>query len=284
MPKIEQAKGFTLLEVLISALLIMVGVGSLGVTAVSVRRFLKDADDKSRAMSLASTKMEEFLVKGYSSLPETSSTSGQEDSLSWKVNITTETARGTRTINPYNIPYRKAEVIVSYTADKGSEKNIRLTNIVPYPTVHSASVKLGVGSDATVPWGFSREAVVGPDNSGVSLILENIQYPVTTDIEAIYTVSVNVDDPDGEIQPTDTVYTACFFDGAQTGTVTGTPLRSQPSFSNMVVKEDVKKDTPHTIEIRWYYNKEKTNKIDLEYSSAEISLREAILTVVATEK
>lgn len=316
-----RAKGFTLLEVLIGAVLIIIGVGSIGLTVVSLRRFFKESENRSRAMLLASTKIEECLAKGYSALKVTSLPFGDKDKdgFSWSVQVTAETATGTKA----SIPYKKVEAVVSYTADRGSSginsiRNIRLTNILVYPTVHSQSVKLGLGGSAEVPWvkskkekeyaqdcpdnysfcssletdcsdcaPFQESAAIGPDKDGKYLRLENLKYNTNKDIQVIYSIALNVKDDDGEIRSTDTVYTACFLDGKQTGIVTRTPLRSQPSFSNVVVLENVEKNKEHEIKIRWYYTnmyKKDGKKHDKEYSNATISLREAILTVLATER
>ncbi len=297
------AKGFTLLEVLISAVLIIVGVGSIGLTVVSLRRSFKDSEDRSRAMRLASSKIEEFLAKGYSYWDESSLLSDNEDGFGWSLKVSAETASGSIA----NIPYKKAEAVVSYTADKGSGgintvKNIRLTNILPYPIMHATSVKLGVGSsdDAQVPWEssavseFSDASVVGPedtddDGDGVYLRLENLRYNVKKDIQVIYSIALNVDDSSipPEIQSTDTVYTACFLDDVQVGLVSRTPLRSQPAFSNNLVLADAEKDKDHKIEIRWYYSnmyKKGKTEYDSAYTAVKIRLREAILTVLSAEK
>lgn len=312
-------KGFTLLEVLIGAVLVIIGVGSIGLTVVSLRRFFKESENRSRAMLLASTKIEECLAKGYSALEVTGLSFGDKDKdgFSWSVQVTAETATGTKA----SIPYKKVEAVVSYTADRGrgginSVKNIRLTNILAYPTVHSQSVKLGLGGSAEVPWvkskkeyaqgcpadysfcsssetdcsdcaPFQESTAIGPDKDGKYLRLENLKYNTNKDIQVIYSIALNVDDKYGEIRSTDTVYTACFLDGKQTGIVTRTPLRSQPSFSNVAVLENVEKDREHKIEIRWYYAnmyKKDGKKHDKEYPDTAISLREAILTVLATER
>src|SRR3989338_7554990 len=145
----RRRKGFTLLEVLIGAVLIIIGVGSIGLTAVSLRRFFKESENRSRAMLLASTKIEECLAKGYSALEVTPSPlRGDDDGFSWSVRVSALTATGTKA----NIPYKKAEAVVYYTADRGrgginSIKNVRLTNIVPYPSVHTESVYVGGKAD-----------------------------------------------------------------------------------------------------------------------------------------
>lgn len=319
-----RAKGFTLLEVLISAVLIIIGVGSIGLTVVSLRRFFKDSEDRSRAMRLASSKIEEFLVKGYSYWDESSPLSDNEDGFSWSLKVSAETASGSIA----NIPYKKAEAVVSYTADKGrgginSIKNIRLTNIIAYPMPHSMTITARGGAE--VPWAqtkvsddyakeclsggcdcydsclstetdcercapFTTDKVVGPDDDSKYLRLAGLKWSAKKNIKVTYSISLHIKDENtpSKIRPVDTVYTACFLDDKQYGAVTRTPLRSQPSFSNLLALDDVGKDEEHTIEVRWYYSNsyldEDGDVQDFAYdSSVKISLNEAILTILAEE-
>lgn len=289
----RQAKGFTLLEVLIGAGLILIGVGSIGLTVISVRRSFKDVENRSWAMRMASAKIDEFLLGSYSSIETHGSLPCSDAGLNCNFTVTTETASGVTA----NIPFKKAEVVVSYTADRGSGginsvKNVRLTNIVAYPLAHLTAVRLEMDADAKVPWVQANEklpftsggaSVVGSDDSRVFMELKDLQYNVDKTIGITYTIALNVADSKNEIGNTDTVYTACFLDGTQYGVITRTPLLSQPTFSNNVVleKSKVNKDTRHTIAIRWYYtNGDEKNKA---YTAAKISLRQAVLSALAVE-
>lgn len=317
-----RAKGFTLLEVLISAALIIIGVGSIGLTVVSLRRFFKDSEDRSRAMRLASSKIEEFLAKGYSYWDGSSPLSDNEDGFSWSLKVSVETASGSIA----KIPYKKAEAVVSYTADKGrgglnSIKNIRLTNIIAYPMPHSLTIT--ARGEALVPWAetkvsddyakecssggcdcyasclptetdcercapFTTDKVVGPDVDSKYLRRAGLKWSANKNIDVIYSISLHIKDEKLEIRPTDTVYTACFLGGKQYGPVSRTPLRSQPSFSNHLVLENLAKDVDHTIEVRWYYSNSYLDNDGEEQDSAygssvEIRLNEAILTILAEE-
>src|SRR3989338_7865566 len=71
--------GFTLLEVMVSALLIMVGLGALGVMVVACKRFLRQAEYRSQAMSLATSKIAEFSARGYAVLNDTTRAGQGED-------------------------------------------------------------------------------------------------------------------------------------------------------------------------------------------------------------
>lgn len=275
--------------------MIIIGVGSLGITAVSLRRFFKDTEDKSRAMRIASAKMEETIGRGFSALEAPSSSSGNDNGFSWEINLTENFAAGIKA----SVPYKKAEVIVSYVLDKGSaginsQRSIRLTNIAAYPIVHCVSLRLEAVLNANVPWiaenspdNFSSLDIVGNNAVGARLSLNNLQWNTDKDIQIIYNISLNVQDNDGQIRPADTVYTACFFDGEQVGVITRTPLRSQPSFSNIAVVSNAARDTAHNVDVRWYYSNaywEEGEKFDSPYNNTKISLREAMLTILAVER
>ena len=62
----RQEKGFTLLEVLIGAVLILIGAGSMGITVTAVKRSLKESENRAQAMRVAARKIDEFLGKAYS--------------------------------------------------------------------------------------------------------------------------------------------------------------------------------------------------------------------------
>ena len=151
----DQEKGFTLLEVIVSALLIMVGLGALGVTVVAGKRFLRQAEFRSQAMGLASSKMEEYSQRGYDIL-NNFSLSGQEDLedledfYNWTAIVVTKNVTNT------TMPYRDIEVVVSYQEEDGNggldTKNIRLTNIVPYPFSHTAAKNILNSAGDEVPF------------------------------------------------------------------------------------------------------------------------------------
>lgn len=295
----RQKKGFTLLEVLIGAVLILIGAGSMGITVTAVKRSLKEPENRAQAMRVAARKIDEFLGKAYSE--DQPSKSDKEGVFDWVFNVYTETASGAIA----NIPYKRAEAVVSYTADKGSGgihsiRNVRLSNIIAYPLVHLTAVKRGSDEEAEVPWVSAEKAgpfsLTGSGSDGIAAVvgsnagrleLSGLRYNVDKTIEVTYIVALNVEDTANEIGAVDTVFTACFLDGAQYGLVTRTPLLTQPSFSNKVVLSSVARDTPHTIHIRWYYNanesKATTGGAGEAYDSARISLREAELSVLAVE-
>jgi len=263
--------GFTLLEVIISALLIMVGLGALGITVVAAKRFLKLSENRSQAMSLAMTAMERCLAKSYDTVeddvPEDDII---DDGFNWTATVTPGEESGVSTI-----PYKKIDVVVSYQ-EAGEDntletKKVCLSNIIPYPAVHTASVKLGPDLTTEMPESYAKIPGLAID----------IDYEVTKDIMVMYNVAVNVqDDKTNKLISSDTIYTACYLDDDddQEGIETRTPILTQPSFNNVVVLKSVPKIDPgeHTIDVRWY-------KRVKESGAGNITLKEANLIIVATE-
>jgi len=295
--------GFTLLEVMVSALLIMVGLGALGVTVVAGKRFLKQAECRSQAIGLASSKIEEYSARGYAALNNIS-TSGQDGSYNWTVRVVTQNATNATT----TIPYRDIETLVSYQEEDGSggldTKNIRLTNIVPYPTAHTTSLSITNPAGAEdVPFANQTATEILPNYQTVgqggttelSLEGSELEFATTKDIVVSYSIAAGIDSNDegAEIEPIDTIYSACFYGNGTTTNATGietrTPIKTQLSFNNMVVLDNMPPGSDNKIEIKWYYDRPTINQTseELEYTSGyantSITLRKAQLSILATE-
>lgn len=295
--------GFTLLEVMISALLIMVGLGALGVTVVAGKRFLRQAEYRSQAMSFASGKMAEYSARGYSVLNDTI-VSNKTGSYNWTASVVTRNAtNGTRII-----PYRDIELVVSYQEEDGSggldTKNIRLTNIVPYPTAHTDLTNITDGMGDEVPFAIQNatDIISNYETVGRSLtqpLMLNgtqLEFKVPKDIAVSYGIAVgrNSTDNGTEMNDLDTIYSACFFSNGLTssnitGVETRTPIKTQLSFNNALVIKNVPPRNDNKIEIKWYYDRPAENKTtgNYEYTSGyantQIILRKAELSILATE-
>ncbi len=138
--------GFTLLEVLISLVLIGIAVAGTYIALVGGSFLLRRAENKLTAISLASTRMEEYLAKSYSELEELDSNPEEAiviNNIEFVPNITVkEKWEGDDPATPERegIPYKKMTVEVFYKEEsiRGSvkEKIVRLTNITPYPYIH----------------------------------------------------------------------------------------------------------------------------------------------------
>lgn len=296
-----RCKGFSLLEVLISALLIMVGLGALGVTVVAGKRFLRQAEYRSQAMSLASTKMQTLLAKGYNIMNGTTNGtigSEPEGSYNWRTNVTESNKTGTKA----TIPHKDIVVVVSYDEEDGSggldSKNIRLTNIIPYPLMHTESTNTTCRVSAvcdnvpphegnlttTNPEKEQYEVVRGEDNLTVSF-----NYAVKKNIAMAYSISIRADEADdttasGEIDFKDTIYSTFFLDDEMTSppAVARTPIMSQPTFNNADAIKGVLPG-PHTISVGWVKITENKGTSNITNSAGKIWLIDGSLTIIATE-
>lgn len=300
-------KGFTLLEVLISAILVTVGIGAMGVTVVAGKNFLKAAEERAQAMRLATNKMDEYLAKTYDGLAGIGSTNSTEGKFEWEVKVNNKSASAAKTI-----PYKEIEVVVSYPQENGQgttdARNIRLTNVVPYPRVHSRQVTLGEDSDPNVPFNCDKSGdpnnttcgnfnitdveLVGSATGGyLTLGGNDTSFEVTKDIQVAYGISIGVEStkPD-QIKNLDTIYSVIYSDGLplSTAITTRTPIKTQSSFSNMAVIEDVPPANNHTIEVKWSYDRP-TKGSDgnfihtFGYSQTRITLKKAQMSIIATE-
>jgi len=115
---------------------------------------LKQAEHKSRAMSITHVKLQEYLAKSFDALVGGQKISGDEGNISnafvetqdntyfnWTVFIDSANMTGGN-----RIPYKNVTVETKYTEvnPQGKEVNsrtIRLSNIVPYPLIHILSKK-----------------------------------------------------------------------------------------------------------------------------------------------
>ncbi len=277
--KITHPKGFTLLEVLVALVLIVIGI-SAAVAAVSTGKFfLKQAENKAEAMRAVLVKMEEYLAKSYSDLEPGGPLRGTLGKITWQVNVT-QKYEGTE---PPIIPYKHLESIAFYNeTDKAGniyQKNVRLENIVAYPFIHTAStwISRDLAGSSEVPYSPNSDNFVGAKTIGDKVTLKvNLKYEVAKEFLIIYNVAIVAEDATG-IGAMDTVLTGCFMDNfGPKPVVTRTPIITQPLISNVIALtgSDALSPGEHTIEIRWC--KDTTH--------GRIMLREANLMVVAVEK
>ncbi|MDD4954660.1 MAG: prepilin-type N-terminal cleavage/methylation domain-containing protein [Candidatus Omnitrophica bacterium] len=277
----KRKNSFTLLEIIISIIIVGIGLSTIAVVFMGGRFMLKQAENKSRATSVAAQKLEEYLTKsftglgGLTQLTQTygdvdTGTGGADIPVDWRVNVTTKweinASLGIR------IPYKYIEVTASYNEQSPSgavqRRVVKLANIVPYPYMHTQIIKIEPTS------GSAPRVNAGAYQSinGLSL---NFNYPVNKDVMVIYNISIHIDNDTG-ITPIDTIYTGCFLDGhvIPEGTETRTPISMQPYISNVLALSGVGSDTNHTIQIKW--------KKDTIHGN--IRLKEANLMIVSTER
>ncbi len=243
-----------------SLILIAIGIG--GVTAAFLRGsyVLSQAENKSRAMSLASVKMEEYMTKSFSGLDMANPEEGEaeEGRFRWRATVSEEEEGA--------VPYKNIVIQVFYREDdvkaRSIEKEVRLTNIVPYPYIH-LPVKYVDGDEVSryIPFNTYKTVANMP-----------INFKVEKDLMIVYNVAIEIEDTSG-LETLDTIYTQCFIDNKPILPESRTPIMTQPLISNVVGVQHVSAKEPHTLSLRW---KKDTNK-------ARIKLKEANIIVVATE-
>lgn len=244
------------------------------------RFMLKQAENKSRATSIAAQKLEEYLTKSFTGLggltqltqtySDVDTGGGGEIPVDWRVDISTKWE--TNTSLGIRIPYKFIEVTASYNEENPSgavqRRIVKLANIVPFPYMHSQTLNIepSSGSAPGVPAGAYQSI------NGLSL---SFNYPVNKDVMVIYNISIHIDNDTG-ITPVDTIYTGCFLDGKTTaeGTETRTPISMQPFISNVVGLSGISADTNHTIQIKW----------KKDTAAGNIKLKEANIIIVSTER
>ncbi len=277
----KRKNSFTLLEIIISIVIIGIGLTTIIVVFMGGRFMLKQAENKSRAVSVATQKLEEYLTKSFAGLGGLTQTTltysdvdtgagGADIPVDWRVDVTTKWE--TNTSLGIHIPYKLIEVTASYNEESPSSitlrKSVKLTNIVPYPYMHTQVLKIEPSA------GSAPRVEAGPYKAVNGLSIR-FDYPVNKDVLVIYNIAIHIDDDSG-IQPIDTIYTGCFLDGKtiSEGTETRTPISMQPFISNVLALSGVNADTTHTIQIKW--------RKDTVHGN--IRLKEANLIIVSTER
>lgn len=273
MPK--KAKGFTLIEILITVILIGIGVaGTIGVL-ISGSFFLKRAENKSEAISVASVQMERYLTRSYSDLTA-GSYSGNSGKIDWEVNVQ-EKNEGVCAGGGRCIPYKEINVSVVYPEEGVSGnlvyKRINLTNIVPYPYIHLESQAIGATGQEVFSGNNSNDYQV------IGGLTYDVHYPVDKDIMVIYNIAIDVEDST-DIAADDTILTSCFLDGKQKPIETRTPIVTQPLINNLIevdaTPNGVSANKSHKIEIKWY-------KITNLPGAGTITLKKANVIIIAFE-
>jgi len=174
----KQKQAFTLLEILISVILVSIGLSAVVGAFFSGRYFLRQAEDKTKAMNVASMRMEERLAQTYAQLGNLPASQkgvtclksdgfieqaeGEEQiclsnsgkPFSWEVTIENRTEPSTCFYGSRCIPYRHIQVDVKYQDEKAqaasSDKYVHLANIIPYPYIHIFSVDYGSVSPSPI--------------------------------------------------------------------------------------------------------------------------------------
>lgn len=291
MSRVRLRRGLTLLEVLIALVLIGLIVSALNAALYGGLYLLKQAEYKSRAMSVASAVMQGYLTKTFES-PSLVSTAAPQawvfgDSADSPVDFRWSARVEESTMGSAAIPYKNVTVNCSYhelttSRAEGQEKEIRLTNVIVYPLIHALSVQKGFGPKAVPPADYPLAENSYKNITAASSVLE-VDFRVPKDLLIYYNLAVKGQgtlvnkDPDkllaGEFNPTATVYTRCLLDNAAYGVETRTPVWTQPFINNVLLIPSVPKGR-HFLQLQWYKDSE---------AKGQVQLREFEIMVLAYE-
>jgi prepilin-type N-terminal cleavage/methylation domain-containing protein len=265
----KHKSGFTLLEIMVSAVLLSIGI----VAAISLLSWAKvrirESENKSRALAVASAKMEEYMAQAYSKLGTEQSPDAEQYVLStvaylgtgelmredgrrgdfhWN-SIISQQAEGGENQETIRIPYKRIEVAVEYEDEPAAStkvsKAVRMVNLKAYPYMHTEWFVLNQDTScpppSSVPFNFDNPGPANYRSIGPGLKLE-VSYEVPKDILIFYNVAISADNPSLFSDAEDTVYTSCFLrrgdqaslNWVQEPVETRTPIKSQPIINNAV--------------------------------------------------
>lgn len=293
--------GFTLIEVMISLVLIGAALAFSTKVFVAGKYFLKEAENKARAMEIASLEMNKRLTLSYEELghsPSIFPATGTEDGIFiWTVDIQSDTERGVGTGN--TIPYRTILVDCTYQEKNingvESTKRIELFNIVPYPSMHLFN---DYAPSATYPaklvqcfsvFGICRTNALNVYNSNriaSRIIAIDVPLKVRSDLLIFYNISIDVTPPNAaipgsSINATDLIFTKCFLRPPGGGVPveidiqTGTPVLTQPTINNVVSISNLAANVnPYILEIIWFK----------DHNTGIINLKKVNIAVFQVEK
>jgi len=273
-----RVSGFTLIEILISLILISLGLFFCTKVFIAGKYLLKESENKSRAMEIASIHMNEYLVKSYNDLftglKKDSGTADAKGFFSWEVNVTDSTIKQVTTKD--DIPYEQIEVICSYTENNvngtPAKKSVRLINIVPFPIMHLFTAVSAPASEATCykPKPKHAPALSGlcsaePATSYSDLNFIVFDMPFTIKVQSyliiFYNLSIDMTDHTN-VATTDLILSKCFIIDTSTGKPvaackdgcggpTGTPILTEPTVSNMIGTQKLPKGA-YILRVIWF--------------------------------
>lgn len=272
----KKQKGFTLIEILVSVVIIATGASFLAGMFATGRYFIQQSRNKAIAMSIAAHRLDQWQARSYTSLsdavvnPNNYNLGGQEargvggKNFNWQVNLTQSDMRadtGLAGVAP--VPFILVEIEVTYPEDtilkKTIEKTVNLTGYKPYPYTHIENRLIsGVGGTA-IPTSLTNTytSCVNDVCGGNDALEVSFSYPVEKDVKIIYNIALDVVNAAG-VGSTDTIYTQCFLweNGVPVGPIpieTRTPIVSQPHIANIAaITNMLTRGRQYTVGIRWY--------------------------------
>ncbi|MFA7677845.1 MAG: type II secretion system protein [Candidatus Omnitrophota bacterium] len=263
----NRREGFSLLELLVSVILIGIGVGAVSGLLTSGEQALKKTKNDAKAMSVAFAEKERLLAKSYDSLETGTFTGSTEGNFfNWQADVNELWQCATQVVTtPISgvkcIPFKEINVAVTYP-DEGNLstssdklKKVSLRNITPYPFVHLESVSMDSSCSGISPVEGNSCVVPGSSSLASTYVGDLViafDYPVAKDLEVFYNIATKViETPGNEFEGIENIITQCYLDGVAVGQKTGTPILSQPSIANNIVVENVSSGS-HTLSVKWY--------------------------------
>lgn len=279
-------KSFTLVEVIVSVVIMGIASASLAGIFLAGRYFIKQTENKAFALSVATLQLDRTVVRSYSELAENivdgkdvhaDTTNRPSDSKPFDWTVALDQRHLNNAVTGAQIPYINIEVTVEYGEDLITgdtlEKTVTLSGIVPYPYTHIDRDEKTAAA-AAITQNFT--CVNGACGSDDALKID-FQYETNKDLEVMYNITLSRHNDLAGVADTDLIETRCVLNDGN-GWVyypveTGTPITSQPHITNIVVIEDLQRNTSYTLAVWWRKNT----------AAGTINIEEASLSVVAVE-
>lgn len=240
--KKSYSRAYTLLEIMVSAIILVLGITFLMKMMFWSKVQYKKFEDDSLGMNVAYVKLQEFLAQSYETLgtkcssghnsctrtPNTGgfignllTETGEDNKLNLNVNWTAQVNKNYEDGALKRIPFKEIELRTNYfvrdTEGLASlkERQVRLTHIIPYPLIHSQYLELNGAGSAPVdnascispPCTASTFRGTNPivDNHGRRLSL-TVNYEVPKYVWIYFNIVLDVRNADG-VGVFDTLYT-----------------------------------------------------------------------------
>lgn len=277
---------FTLVEVIVSVVIMGVAAASLAGIFLAGRYFIKQTENKAFALSIATLELDRAVIKAYSDLAAdiedgndsySDTTSRPSDSKPFDYVVAMDKRYINNATSGAQIPYINIEVSVEYWEDlitgNTLQKAVTLSGIVPYPYTHIEKDTKTLG---VTPVTTTFRCVNGSCGSNNALKIE-FEYETKKDLQVMYNITLDNQNLAG-VDNIDLIETRCYLKKGTGGWVyypieTGTPIISQPHITNIIAIENLQRNTPYTLAVVWRK----------DTSSGIIEIQEANLSIVAVE-
>jgi len=278
--------GFTLIEVLISLVLLGLGLTVSSRVFVAGKYFIKESENKTRAMEIASVHMNEYLTKSFDELNLGDSRTVGGFTSTATINPLTMSPPAGHLTKVNTVPYKSIEVICSYKEQNINgvvvDKSVRLLNMVVYPYMHLYSLATSPATAEARCYGTpcTTNANIAQAYTNATIIELPFETIVQSDLLIFYNISMNITNSAG-IGASDLILTKCFITSESSGSPvgydiqTGTPIMTQPTINNTVSVSNLPKGK-HKLKIVWF--------ADHKYGAGAIMGKKANVVIFQIEK